>query len=85
MFVLLPLFSLIAIMLGHLRMNVEEATDALVTIADHVFPEGSGSHLNRDLNTIKLKEAVEEMLQGKGISLDTKMNDVRRPAGRCKV
>jgi len=72
-------------MLGHLRMDVEEATNALITIADSVFPEGSDGKLDRELNTRRLKEAVGEMLLGKGISLDTKMNDVRRPAARCKV
>ena len=72
-------------MLGHLRMNVDQAIDALFAIASGVFPEEDKEELDRDKNTKNLKEAIEEMLQTVNVPLDTKMNDPRCPMGTCKV
>jgi hypothetical protein len=76
---------LAAIMLGHLRMNVEQAIDALLTIAYAVFPGDSEPVADLEVNSKNLREAVEGMLQTTGIPLDTKMNDQRHPSTKCKV
>lgn len=72
-------------MLGHLRMNVEQAIDALLTIASSTFPEEANGEVDPVKNTQNLKEAIENMLQTMEVPLDTKMNDQRRLADRCKV
>ena len=76
---------LAAIMLGHLRMNVNQAIDALLTIASTIFPGEPKEQHGLKLNAQNLKEAVENMLLVAEVPLDTKMNDQRRPCGNCKV
>ena len=76
---------LVSIMLGHLRMSINEATDALLTIATTIFPSSPDEEPDLGLNTKNLTEAVENMLQTVDVPLDTKMNDSRRPTGKCKV
>jgi hypothetical protein len=78
-------YSLIAIMLGHLRMNVDEAIEGLITVATTIFPEGSQDIPEPETNSKNLKEAIEEMLQTKEITVNTKMHERDRPQKRCKV
>ena len=72
-------------MLGHLRMNVDDAIDALLAVASAIFPEGSQEVIDRDRNTEKLKEEIENLLEKRSISPNTKMNEQNSPPVRCKV
>jgi hypothetical protein len=72
-------------MLGHLRMNVEEAIDALITVATAVFGEDSQDTATPEASSEHLKEAIEEMLQAREISVKAKMYERDRPQTRCKV
>jgi hypothetical protein len=78
-------YSLVAVMLGHLRMNVDEAIDALITVATAVFPEGSQDIPEPETNSKNLKGAIEEMLQTKEIAVNAKMHERDSPQQRCKV
>ena len=79
--------SLVSIMLGHLRMNVDEAIVALITVATAVFGEDSHNATSPELeaNSEHLKEAIEEMLQTREIPVNCKMYERDRPQTRCKV
>jgi hypothetical protein len=77
--------SLVAVMLGHLRMNVEEAIDWLITVATTIFPEGSQDIPEPEINSKNLKSAIEKMLRTKEITLNAKMRERDRPQDRCKV
>jgi hypothetical protein len=76
---------LVALMLGHFRMNVNEAIDSLLDVAFAVFPEESQQTSNLETNSEKLKVALEGMLQAREIPLDTKMNEPSRAQTGCKV
>ncbi len=78
-------YRLVAIMLGLLRMKVDEAIEALFAIACTVFPDGSQAVVDRDRNTESLKFAIENLLEGKRLSPDIKMNDQNCSSERCKV
>ena len=82
---LTEIIRLVSIMLGHIRMSLNEAIDALLTIAIAVFPERLDEEPDLSLNAKNLKEAVENMLQVANVPLDTKMNDQRQSTGKCKV
>ena len=72
-------------MLGHFRMNINEAVNSLLDVAFAVFPEESHQTPNLEMNSQRLKVALEDMLQARGVSLDTKMNEASCPQTRCKV
>lgn len=76
---------LVALMLGHLRMNVNEAIDSLLDITSAIFLEGSQDHLDTEKNAKSLKNAVEDMLQTRNIIPATKMNEDTRPPNGCRV
>jgi hypothetical protein len=76
---------LVAIMLGHLRMNVDQAIDALITVATAVFSDNSEDVADPENNSMKLKEAIEDMLQTRGIPVGAKMYERGGPQTRCKV
>jgi len=78
-------YRLVALMLGHFRMNISQAIDSLLDVAYAVFPEGSQQTPNLEANSEKLKVAIEDMLQARQIPLDTKMNEPSHPQTRCKV
>jgi len=78
-------FRLAAVMLGHLRMNVNQAIDSLLDVASAVFTKDSLEGSNPEVNSKKLKEAIEDMLQARGIPLSTRMNDPNRLETQCKV
>jgi hypothetical protein len=77
--------SLVAIMLGRLRMNVNDAIDALLAVATAIFSEGSQEVPDPEINSKKLKGAIEDMLQTRGLPLNTKMYDRNSPQTGCKV
>ena len=72
-------------MLGHLRMNVDKAIDALITVASAVFGDESQNMAIPETNSKHLKEAIEEMLQTREIPVSSKMYERDRPQTRCKV
>jgi hypothetical protein len=79
------LFRLIAILLGHLRMNVDEATEALLDVALAVFPNGSQPDPDPEVRMEKLSESVKNILQTRGIPPDRKMQEKDEGCRGCKV
>jgi hypothetical protein len=77
--------SLVAIMLGRLRMNVNDAIDALIAVTTAIFPEGSQEVPDPETNSRKLKDAIEDMLQTRGLPINTKMYERNGPQTGCKV
>jgi hypothetical protein len=77
--------SLVAIILGHLRMNVTDAIDALIAVATAIFPEGSQEIPDPESNSKKLKDAIEDMLQTRGLPINAKMYYRNGPQTGCKV
>jgi hypothetical protein len=77
--------SLVALMLGRLRMNVDDAIDALIAVTTGIFPEGSQDVPDPGTNSRKLKEAIEDMLQTRGLAVNTKMYERNSPQTACKV
>jgi hypothetical protein len=82
---LINLFRLVAVLIGHLRMNLNETVDALLEVASAVFPEEPQKTIDRASNTKQLKKAVEGILEARSIPLSTKMNDPERTPTNCKV
>jgi hypothetical protein len=78
------LFRLVAILLGHLCMNVDEAVEALLDVALAIFP-GDPTDLDPDGRTRQLTESVESILQARGVPLDRKMQEKGEAPVRCKV
>jgi hypothetical protein len=78
-------YSLVAVILGHLRMNVEEAIDGLITVATTIFPEGYQDVPDPEVNSKNLKSAMEKMLRTKEITVNAKMRERDSPQKRCKV
>ena len=72
-------------MLGYLRMNVDQALDAILTIVSAVFPYDPEAEITAETNTRNLVAAVEDMLQAIGVPLDTRLHDKRLANPKCKV
>lgn len=72
-------------MLGHLRMPVDAAINALHAIVSSVFSTESTGESSPEKKMLNLREALEDMIQGCGLLPDQKMNDIGHPAGKCKV
>lgn len=72
-------------MLGHLRMNIATATDALMEIANAIHPNAAAGNSTPQQNTHRLRNAIESMLDHLAIPRDVTMVDARLPPGRCKV
>ena len=66
-------------------MNVNQAIDALLSITAVLFLEDSNRPIDREGNSILLKEWVEGTIRARGIGLDTKMNDMGYTDKRTKV
>ncbi|KIM31633.1 hypothetical protein M408DRAFT_63973 [Serendipita vermifera MAFF 305830] len=77
--------GLVTILLGYLKMNVDDAIDALVSVASAVFPPDAYEASDREENLNNLKEAVEALLEEKNVPLDMKMHDRRQPSTNCKI
>jgi hypothetical protein len=78
------LFRLVTILLGHLRMNVDEAVEALLEVALAIFP-GDPMDSDPETRTRQLTESVETILQARGVLLDRKMQEKGEEPMRCKV
>jgi hypothetical protein len=76
---------LVAILLGHLWMNVNEAMDALQSVGVAIFPENSDSEPDKETRTKRLTESVESILRTRGVPLDRKMQDTGEESIGCKV
>ncbi|KIM20144.1 hypothetical protein M408DRAFT_334121, partial [Serendipita vermifera MAFF 305830] len=77
--------GLVSVMLGHLRMNVNETIDELLTITDGLAFDDSNGGIDRDKNSTSLREALENILQARGIAPETKMNNTAVVSKRSKV
>jgi Patatin-like phospholipase len=75
---------LVAILLGHLRMTVDEAIEALLDVAAATFPDDS-PNFGHETRTRQLSESVKSILQARGIAPDMKMQDTDENSARCKV
>jgi len=75
---------LVSILLGYLRMNVDEAIEALLDIALTIFP-GESPNSSPETRTGQLRESVENILQVRGVPLDRKMQDISEEPVGCKV
>jgi hypothetical protein len=78
-------FRLVAICLGHLRMNVDEAIEALQDVALAVFSDNNQPNLDPETRMTQLGESVTSMLQARGIPPDRKMQDKGEEFVGCKV
>jgi hypothetical protein len=52
-------------------MNVDDAVDALINVATAIFPKGPQEVANPEVNSEKLKEAIEDVLQTRGLAVNT--------------
>jgi len=66
-------------------MNVEEAIYALLTVASVVFSDDTESKIDPEVNSKNLKQVLENVLQNRGVPLDTLMRNKGRPSSDCKV
>ena len=66
-------------------MNVDDAIDALITVTTAIFPEGSQDVPDPETNSKKLKEMIEDMVQTRGLLVNTKMYERGSPQTACKV
>jgi hypothetical protein len=82
---LIDVLRLVSFVLGHFRMNVNEAIDTLLDVASSIFPEDLQQPPDLEINTRNLKEAIEGVLHRREIPIETKMNDPNHPPTRCKV
>jgi hypothetical protein len=78
-------FRLVAIFLGYLRMNVDEAIEALQNVALAVFPDSLNPISDLDTCTKQLSESVKSILQSRGIPPDRKMQETGEEFAGCKV
>jgi hypothetical protein len=79
------IFRLVAILLGHLRMNVEEAIDTLQDVALAIFPDSHHPSFDSEARTRQLSESVKGILQTRGLPPDRKMQDKSGESVGCKV
>ena len=66
-------------------MNVDDAIDTLITVVTTIFTEGSQEVPDLETNSKKLREAIEDMLQTRGLPVNAKMYERSTPETRCKV
>ncbi|KIM20670.1 hypothetical protein M408DRAFT_47217, partial [Serendipita vermifera MAFF 305830] len=78
------IFRLAALLLGHLRMDVDQATDTLLSIATTIPSAVSDDQVALEANTNSLRNTVNEAIEECGIALDVKMED-ERLSSKCKV
>ncbi|KIM22765.1 hypothetical protein M408DRAFT_279360 [Serendipita vermifera MAFF 305830] len=77
--------GLVAFMLGRLRMNVNQAIDELLALTDLLSFDDSNGDIDREKNSNILRESLENMLQTRGITLDTKMTETDSSSENSKV
>jgi len=79
---------LIAIMLGRLRMSVDECINAYVSLSDRIFHKGRHrvtikGKIQGRFDSEELARAVREVVTGKGLNEEALLKDVSDNA--CKV
>jgi patatin-like phospholipase/acyl hydrolase len=80
--------GLIAIMLGRLRMTIDECIDAYTTLSDRVFEKKSHrvdiikGRLQGRFDSTALELAVKNILAGRGLGEDALLKDID---SHCKV
>jgi hypothetical protein len=79
------LFRLVAILLGHLRMNVNEAIEALLNVALATFPGKLDPNSELENRTKWFSESVKSILQARGMAPDRKMQETSAQFRGCKV
>lgn len=67
--------GMVAFMLGHLRMNVDQVMDALLVLMAHISFDDSEDSIDRESNSTTLRNLLEDTLSARGIAADTKMDD----------
>lgn len=84
--------SLIAIMLGRLEMDVDECITAYIKLMKAVFeqrsnrlPFGWRGRLKAQFDSNTLRSAIEEVIQGKEISITDPFNDGSKRGCRTQV
>ncbi|PVG04255.1 FabD/lysophospholipase-like protein [Serendipita vermifera] len=77
--------GLSALLLGRLRMHVDEAMDELAAIGNAVFPNGLDEIASPEFNTSRLRNAIEDLLRRRNLPIDMRLNDRNDPNMRCKV
>ncbi|KIM28912.1 hypothetical protein M408DRAFT_68658, partial [Serendipita vermifera MAFF 305830] len=76
---------LIAFMLGRLRMNVNQAIDELLALTELLSFDDYNGKKDREKNSNILREFFENMLQARGIALDTRMRETDSSSPKSKV
>jgi len=66
-------------MLAKLRMSVQETSDEFFTIVEEVYEP---QHLSPSERTYKLRECMEDIIQRRGLPIDTKFMEKFKP-GDC--
>ena len=79
--------GLIAVMLGRLRMTVDECVTAYTTLSDRVFEKKSHrvnikGKLQGRFDAAELERAIKQILRGRGLDENALLKDVDAP---CKV
>ncbi|KIM30293.1 hypothetical protein M408DRAFT_296513 [Serendipita vermifera MAFF 305830] len=74
-----------ALLLGCLRLSIEEAMEELAQIGAASFTQKVDEIITPESNMARLKEAVEDMLRHYKYPLDIRLKDQRFRNGRCKV
>ncbi|KIM20755.1 hypothetical protein M408DRAFT_124110 [Serendipita vermifera MAFF 305830] len=77
--------GLSALLLGCLRLSIEEAMEELAAIGAAILTQRVEENVTPDSNLAKLREAVEDMLKRNRYPIDIKLKDQRFRNGRCKV
>jgi hypothetical protein len=73
-------------MLGLLRMNLDDAIDGLLAMADALFPQDASATLKSpELYLKSANDAVIAMLESHGMDPSIKMNDERLRSSGSKV
>jgi uncharacterized membrane protein len=78
-------FRLVAIFLGHLRMNVDQTIEAPQDVALAIFPDRLNQGSDPDTRTRLLSASVKSILQSRGIPPDRKMQDTGEESAGCKM
>jgi hypothetical protein len=73
-------------MLGVLRMNLEDAIDGLLTMADALFPQGDPSVVRTpEENLDAIKSVIEDLLNRHDLPENIKLSDPRVRSSKTKV
>jgi hypothetical protein len=77
--------SLVAVMLGLLRMSVNQAIEEAIVIAAAIFRSGSQGVVDQAENSHRLKQVIQGLILAEGPPLDVKMYEPSRPISNCRV